>query len=488
MFQAGGIIITLCYSAFCGVVSLLPSSHKPLDATTAVSAIKRENVKISVLLPSLLEDIVKDSMLLQGITRASSIMSTGGPLSQAVSTVLAAKTRLMNVIGTTETGVLPHLQVMDPEDSDCITISPCAGAEFRTYSHNLHELVLVRREHVEPYQPVWHVFPERQEYPTKDLFTKHPTKPDLWRYSGRADDIVVLGNGEKLNPVSMEQIIHSHPLIRSALVVGEGRYSPALLIEPAQPVDLETEKAIVIESTWPVVELANDESPAHGKIWESLVIFTTSDLPMLRSSKGAVQRKLTVEAYAKEIDEVYADKKPSSNGEVTAIIDKSSKGTFQASVHKIVVDILRMPELKLDDDFFVQGGMDSLQVLMLIRYLKAALDKVDIQADRLSSSIIYANPKSTGLSTALADLRTQPSNKNSTERTSRAQRMKSVLKKYSMNLTTEQVQSASNEDHEVVVLTGSTGALGSYLLETLINTPSVHKIWCLNRGVGQQRQ
>jgi acyl-coenzyme A synthetase/AMP-(fatty) acid ligase len=52
----------------------------------------------------------------------------------------------------------------------------------------------------------------------KDLYSPHPTKSGLWLYEGRADDIVVLANCEKFNPVEAEQMISSHPDIKAAII------------------------------------------------------------------------------------------------------------------------------------------------------------------------------------------------------------------------------------------------------------------------------
>jgi hypothetical protein len=53
----------------------------------------------------------------------------------------------------------------------------------------------------------------------KDLYTPHPTKPDLWVYKGRTDDMLVLSSGEKVRPLPMEAIINTHPAVKDCLMV-----------------------------------------------------------------------------------------------------------------------------------------------------------------------------------------------------------------------------------------------------------------------------
>jgi len=45
-----------------------------------------------------------------------------------------------------------------------------------------------------------------------------------------------------------------------------------------------------------------------------------------------------------------------------------------------------------------------------------------------------------------------------------------------------------SDQPEVVMLTGSTGALGSYILDSLLKSPKVKKIYCLDRAASAERQ
>lgn len=95
-----------------------------------------------------------------------------------------------------------------------------------------------------------HNIPGIHEWRTKDLFKRHPDplKPNLWSYYGRRDDIVVLSNGEKFNPVPMELIIQDHPMVAGALVAGQGRRQAALLVEPKTHI---LDGKIFLNEIWP---------------------------------------------------------------------------------------------------------------------------------------------------------------------------------------------------------------------------------------------
>lgn len=59
----------------------------------------------------------------------------------------------------------------------------------------------------------------------------------------------------------------------------------------------------------------------------------------------------------------------------------------------------------------------------------------------------------------------------------------SIYEKEIDNISTSTVpENVSSSGSEVVLLTGSTGAVGSFLLDTLIQNKSVSTIYCLNRS------
>jgi hypothetical protein len=112
---------------------------------------------------------------------------------------------------------------------------PRAGFEFRKLEDGFYEHWAVRssdRDQVELFQGVFHTFPDLDELCYKDLYEPHPTKPDLWLYKGRTDELLVLANGEKVRPLAMEAIINSHPEVSACLVVS----APLQYLIAAQPV------------------------------------------------------------------------------------------------------------------------------------------------------------------------------------------------------------------------------------------------------------
>ena len=140
----------------------------------------------------------------------------------------------------------------------------------------------------------------------KDLYSPHPTKAGLWMYRGRADDVIVLMDGKKMHPTAMEDIITSHPLVRSAIVLGQARLKPALLLEGKNPSLVTTaDKEHLLDMIWPTIERANGRYLETLRITRDHVIFTTTEKPMVRTGKRGVQRIDTISGYEDEINVFY---------------------------------------------------------------------------------------------------------------------------------------------------------------------------------------
>ncbi len=65
-------------------------------------------------------------------------------------------------------------------------------------------------------------------YATKDLFTRHTTIPDAWKYFARLDDTIVLMNGGKVVPNTFEHLIRHEKLVPEAVSFWQRKGSPRI--------------------------------------------------------------------------------------------------------------------------------------------------------------------------------------------------------------------------------------------------------------------
>ena len=117
----------------------------------------------------------------------------------------------------------------------------------------------------------------------------------------------------------MESILESHPAVEAALLCGDAKPRPALLLEPVTYPSTDVERDSLVRKIWvEAVAQAIVAAPASGKqLTRDLVIITTPEKPLKRAGKGTVQRVRSLDAYRDEIDKVFADfegkRGPSSN-------------------------------------------------------------------------------------------------------------------------------------------------------------------------------
>ncbi|KAL4865150.1 hypothetical protein BDV12DRAFT_200434 [Aspergillus spectabilis] len=276
---------------------------------------------IAVLPAGFIHEIAKVPALLDLAAKfLSYILYTGGDVADVYGNALSARVKLFNINGSTELGsypILRHAGDWDRTSWKCIMPHPIAGIDFRYHSGSSsgdgdaqYEAVIVRSPDPDKIQPVFTVFPNRQEYRTGDLFSAHASIPDSWVYRGRADDCFVLVTGSNINPLGMERHVEAHAAVKAALMIGQRRLWPGLLVEledveQAKMDGNEEERRMIIDRIWPAVERGNQEYYDLARVSKDRIIFTTPSRPMQRTPKGTVQRRLTCELYQEEIAKMY---------------------------------------------------------------------------------------------------------------------------------------------------------------------------------------
>jgi hypothetical protein len=106
----------------------------------------------------------------------------------------------------------------NPGDWNYVYFYPNTGYKLLDRGAGLYELVAICKPELEIWQPIFSTFLDLQEYLFKDLSSKHPTKGNLFTYKGRADNVIVLSNGKKFNPQTMELSISDYPAISLVIV------------------------------------------------------------------------------------------------------------------------------------------------------------------------------------------------------------------------------------------------------------------------------
>lgn len=310
-------------------------------------------------------------------------------------------------------------------------------------------------------------------------------------YCGRLDDVIVFSNGEKLNPVSMEEHIIGHPAVKGALVVGQERFQPALILEPMTPCADDAAAQALIEDVWPLVEKANAGTVAHGKITRWLVTVSPPGKDFLRTPKGTTLRAATVKLFAEEIESVYQNAETTGPAD-SVDLDLANEDALAKSIIDLVTKLSGHDGFEIETDFFTVG-FDSLQVINTVKLLRIGLEGagIKLEDDLMTPRIVYENPTPRQLAHYLYSAVQQGGISAEFDAERQAKVLKDILAKYTEALPASNPNKPEPlSDGQTVVVTGTTGSLGAYLLDRLCKLESVKKVIALNRGKdgGESRQ
>lgn len=480
--QGAGLSQYLLWAIPFGSIPIAPAGAGIVSAQGLVNSLEQTPADVAVLVPSVVAELAQNPELLDYCaSHLELILYIGGDLPQAIGDVVARRIQLRCWWGASECGI-PH-QLIPPglamSEWRYIRFHPSVGATFDPITQDTYELVIRRDDTLS--QPCFSIRGHEQlkEYRTKDLFTRHPTVQDAWCWQARADDIIVFLNGEKTNPVSMEQhVVATNPELSGVLVIGSQRFQAALLVEPAPsfsaPMNT-SQEAELIEKIWPSIHDANQLAPAHAHIEKAFVLITSPDRPFIRAGKGTIQRGASLAQYATEIDALYANADLGTDDEITSghTLETRDSDAVACFVRESVHAVTGWTEADGGSASFFDQGMDSLQALQLTRVLRRRLNRPDV-----GLPTIYNNPTLSKLTAAILARKDEDTDK---------QIMEPLLKTYKELILQipqgQQLNYAVKQTKPVdVILTGSTGTIGTFLLRALLDRPGVGHLFCLNRG------
>ncbi|KAL6899927.1 male sterility domain-containing protein [Trichoderma evansii] len=595
-YHSAGVWFSLFKPVFFNSTAVFALSDKPLTAAIAEAVHRTAEVSGGIYPPSVLEEISRTESL-SGVKGLEFVAYGGGPLSKSAGDRLSSVTILHNFIGFTENSAPPRY-VMEPEDWNYFEFHPASGYFPEHLHDNLYKMSFKRLPEYEFVQTVFRLFPELDKYSSGDILSPHPTKPNLWTYGGRTDDLIVLSTGEKFNPIPAELMLKGCSVVKDTLIVGDGRSQAALLVECDAEATARMSNEDVLNELWPFVQRVNLTLPTQGRLLKTNIVFASTEKEFSRSPKGSVQRRATVASFEAELNNLYSNGKslpngnshnqltskalsngnsqnqlPKTNGyshgsklglmidpaakslsqstssdtssavttpvsprtvkpateldidDTTSlstttvsqqeehifekeIVDKEQKGSIAVSESQAVSFIREALEAicgirsKNNDDDLFELGLDSVMALQLSNELQSITTSWPQDRDS-SLQLIYTNPTIKSLSQAISRLNTLPDtvvhSSSSSENVKKANYAREVapppavsdviesqppnpieklIQTYTANL-----EGSIPKREITVALTGSTGAVGSHLLDRLMKEPNVTKIFCLNRSV-----
>lgn len=195
--QFVGMTGVLQATVWLGTILVLGPAWKPVSAAIASDVLIWQRVGSNR--PSLHhQGPLSAAGYLQRLLALDFVQWAGAPLDEATGNELCRHVKLSPAFGTTECGPYFVRICDDPTHWQYYWFQEGQGIEFEAISEGLYELIF-RKSETATWQQIFLLHPAMNLYRTKDLFRKHPSKDNLWLYSGRADDYVVLANGDNLH-------------------------------------------------------------------------------------------------------------------------------------------------------------------------------------------------------------------------------------------------------------------------------------------------
>ncbi|KAJ7193227.1 putative aminoadipate reductase [Mycena pura] len=411
---------------------------------------------------------------------------SGGPLATAVGDFLVSQgVNLVSLYGATEFGIVNTL-VRRGSEWAWFKFSSRVNVRWVPQGDGTFECQFLTTP---THQVAVENLPDVKGYSTKDVLEQHPTKPDLYRIVGRLDDVLIMANGEKTVPGPIEDVITASPYIAGAVMFGRERNQVGILVEPTPQYKIDPTDAQQVAAfrnlIWDVTEEANKNAPAFARIYKEMIQVTQPSRPMIRTPKGTVVKKATIALYKEDIEALYSTIEASANA--AGDVDPPASWTAEDLEPWLMAHatLLSDKNMRSGGDLFDQG-FDSLNSTFLRHRIVGALksvadEKYKAAARNIPPNFVYAHPSIEELARAVSALVRGDANSSDD---ARGAAVEAMIARYSEGFDDPVVQNrmTAHSSGAVVLLTGSTGGLGSHILEILLSDPSVERVYAFNRS------
>ncbi|KAH8171513.1 male sterility protein [Sarocladium implicatum] len=477
----GGLVDALRAWSSGAMAWFFPEGQAPITAANVVRAVTDaratgvSHVGYFSTVPYILQMLADDETGLQ-ILRSMRLVGVGGAaLPEATGNKLVeAGVPLLSRMGSAECGFLMSSHRDYATDLDWQYLRPVVDDSliaFELQPDGLAELVV---------KPGWpnrgKVNREEGSFATSDLFESHPSREGLWRYHSRADAQITLSNGKKFDPSPMEDSImaSSGHLLRDVLVFGDGRDYPGVLLIPKTSDNNEA----LIGTVWTAIETLNRDTQSHARISRPMVIVSQAGgLDGLeKSSKGTILRRRANERFVHEIEGAY-----SGSREEHRLPESASLAQLKTAITDCFHQVLNW-QVRPDEDLYRQG-VDSIVCIQIRARIQASC--IPPNGPQLPLNILYDKGTVISLVHSLWRLRQElngekVSQDHQDSQESNFQTMRDLAERYRAMTKPFILRDAADDHH--VVLTGSTGFLGSHILHNLLMDAQVRTVYCLIRA------
>ncbi|KAJ7618680.1 hypothetical protein FB45DRAFT_755992 [Roridomyces roridus] len=486
-FHLAGLFPVFWATMFGMVVSVLPPISPPVLPTPERVLNDAVATKCNILycVPSFLEAIDPTTPLTMSISDSGNfkmIAFAGGTLQPGIGDVLTQNgIQLAHAYGMTEVGCISmFLPNEAPEDDwNYFHLSPHLDPVFMPIEGQPGVCRLVVKKCKTHLPAVLNTTIDGiPAFDTNDLLVRHPMNARLWKIYGH--DQIMHSNGEKTNPAPLETIMLEDPSIKHAIIFGRGRFHAG---EPCTPIPCHRTNFVGVvvfptHSNPMDSDAANAHAPSHSRIFKEMILVGHPSKPVPLTAKGTPLRDATLQLYQDEINGIYIATEKSAQPH----LNPPKEFDFSSCIEfvKLVVGGVMAITPGDDEDLF-QRGCDSLQATWIRNSLLHGLKASTAANVRdIPQNFVYSHPTVRQLAQYMTVVASNDSPLSPSYKPCGASKMMDMVIKYTQNLPERQV-SMGRPDHEVVVVTGTTGALGSHLLAQLLSMDEISAVYAFNR-------
>ncbi|KAI1640226.1 hypothetical protein F4809DRAFT_591978 [Biscogniauxia mediterranea] len=456
------------------------NANLPLTADHLIAALKAVQPEICHTVPYALKLMAERDDGIEVLKRCKFVTAAGARTPDELGDRLVKEGVNFGVIfGLSEVGHTGDSIYREPGDDSWMYVRPYASLRSHMFFKKLDEGVY-ESVYLKSHPALMAVTSNSNDPPgsfhSRDLFTPHPTIENAWKYIARHDDRITLISGEKILPLSMEGAVRESPLVRDALMVGNDRLVPGLVVFRSQAAASFSEEEF-IQAIWPIVETTNNMMDEFARITPDMIVSIAPDIDYPTTDKNSIIRAAATAKFETAIEGLYDKSRELHDTEggkhLKLNIEELEKYILQV-IHEHTG--IQMPSLTAD---FFSMGIDSLRAAQIRRLLQKDLD---LGGQLLPINVVYDAGNVAKLAGALYASRTGAKLENGhSNYESEITKMERLIAEYG-KFETRKPGDIPTPEKDVVVLTGATGALGAHLLNQLLDDPKVAEVSCLVRG------